>query len=216
MKRWTISIETAAVLAFMVIVAVVGVPLFAQQPGIEGELLINGSIDGWIIEHPGGVPPRVTVDRTAMTMSANAGWVRTEKSRSKNFDLSFDAGGLSPRPGTNHPRYEGGFDANLIVCGQMTANGARGYVIPLGGADPSRPAPGLLPLALDRKQFAENVRLGGSQGFIVNRRGESLVVRLNGGTVVEQKIAADADGWIGFRVDRGLVEIRNLIYKAAR
>jgi TonB family protein len=189
---------------FLVAILLGAVARGQEPPPASVPLFSDDSLRGWVVEHAprDGVAAR---GDTLLIKGPNA-WIHTDRAKFKNFKLHFEIRTAVSRP-----------QAILTILGESPTGSrpATALAIPLLAAAVAKAD------AFDRLRVRALVASGTGvtgalrplsewQTYDVVRRASELTVMLNGTVVLSDRAPTTLDGWIGFGVIDGVVEMRNI------
>ena len=191
MKRLISYLATAAGLA-------VAWPVFAAGQRTDDarvSLIEAGSLAGWVVERRPA--EGAFVSGGVLTISDRTGWVRADRLFS-GFDLHVE-GRVAP-----------GARASLVIAGHGTVIDATGYALPFATAESTALSTRLTRAAVNPGGFLHALRDRGEwQAYDIRCRHDLVEVAVNGSVVASDPVERNCDGWIGFAVEGGSLDLRN-------
>jgi TonB family protein len=196
-------VASAIVLTFAETVHIPAVA-FGRAAGDFQVLFSGDSLRGWVADDASG--NRVSAAGGILRIDEDAGWLRTEQTKFDTFTLRFDVRAL-----THLTR------AMVAILGTSPVKNDAGtaYVIPLfAGEVPDRttyPKSRITLLDLNTAGLAKALRPTGDwQAYAITRSETRITASLNGALILDQYGPRSLDGWIGFRTQRGPIEVRDI------
>lgn len=158
------------------------------------------SLGGWTIDARAKRPP--VVADGVISLGERSGWLRTQQTQFRTFTLRFSVRVTSPKA-----------RAVVALIGTSEPRNERAYAVLLtGGALKPRSWPSaLLNLYLpDERARREAWSQDEWQRFEITRFPDRVMARLNDRLILNIESPVTLDGWLGFRVQDGTMEIRDV------